>query len=110
MSMRRAKCIRQSPRHRLRFIFLDPFAVLSRSRTGRTFGCTHRFFPGLRVTEALLTFLFLAGCSFSVPAQIESSRGVREEVSTLTTQENQSGNFFLPVSSWARCEDGSNHS
>ena len=79
MSTCRAKHIRQSPGHRLRLIFLDPFALLSRPRTGQTLGCTHRCFPGIRATEVLLTFLFLAGCSFSVVAQIGSSRSESEQ-------------------------------
>ena len=79
MSTCRAERIRQSPGHRLRFIFLGPFAVISRSRSGQAFGWTHRCFPGLRATHVLLTFLFLAGCSFSVAAQIGSSRSESEQ-------------------------------
>ena len=78
MSTCRVKRIRQSPGHRL-IIFLGPFAVLSTSRSGQTFGWPHRCFPGLRATDVLLTFLFLVGCSFSVAAQMESSRSQTEQ-------------------------------
>lgn len=68
MSTCRAKRIRPTPGHCPRLTFLDPFAVLCRTRTGEEFGRAHRCFPALRATGALLTLLFLAGCSFCVAA------------------------------------------
>ena len=74
MSTCLVKRIRKSLGHRLRLIFLDPFAVLFRSRTGETLCRAERCLRARRVTHAWLALLFVGGSSFCVAAQIGPSQ------------------------------------
>ena len=79
MSTFRAKHIRRSPDHRLRFIFLDPAATSCRLRTRGRFRLAQTYLRSLPATEAWLVMLFFAGSSVCVAAQIGSSQSQTEQ-------------------------------
>lgn len=79
MSTCRAKRIRQSPGHRLRLIFLDPFAALFRPKAGETLCHAQRSIRALAATDALLTLLFVLVSACCVAAQNGSYHSQSEQ-------------------------------
>ena len=78
MSTCRAKRTGRSPSHRVRFIVLEPIAILFSQRIGEISCRTYRRLRARPVSRALLALLFVAGSSFCVVAQIGLSQSRSE--------------------------------